>query len=135
MLSKKAVKQFYQILNLGTKCRVSSILWNGSKRTRKDRILYFIVYYTGLIYYTCDMCYLNITVYNLIMDKTASIPVTIKVVTHWLSRFITLLFQYHGIWYSAELKAYCRHLFLLHPKLQRMPTVCQLRQLICEFSI
>ena len=118
MLKEKAIGEFFEIRRLVVNFGASVILWN-CKWTIRKRILYFCAFYTSLVYYTVDVCYLTVTYYNLLLDLSTSLDILVKVFMHWFSRLIGLLFQYHGIWYKSELQLYCTRVLDLHRKLRR----------------
>jgi len=119
MLTKKAIRDFREIQRLGLNFRVSAVFWQTKyQSSRAKKTIYLGILSAGVLYYTGDVCYLTLTLYHLFMDSTISLDVLVKIGIHWLSRLVTLLFQYHAILYRQELEAYCAQVFHLHRKMQ-----------------
>ena len=122
MLTETAIKQFQGVLEHGVQRRICANFWNSEGKSPIEKFLYFAAYYVGLLYYTGDVCYLSVTVYQLLVLSDTQPDVLFKVLLHWSSRFVCLLFQFYNVWYRHEIELYVKQIFSSHCNLERMYT-------------
>jgi len=118
MLTSKAGREFQVILLYGVNLRVSPIFWNSQEKRILDKVLYFIVFWVGIIYYSVDCCYLVISFHELARDPTTSLEFLAIIGLHTIPRAGGVLCQYYGIWKRKELENYCNQLLRSDQKLQ-----------------